>query len=705
LTSITFKNKPALLIIQRHFTAGGASNYTQLLIKHLREVYRVHVWVLGKADRACIDALGPDVAVQHWPLKHDAHRGHHRYWQFTPKLQDLQDKLMRQQGFDVVLGICLFPGSLAALLFNQVPAPLKYLFMLDEALLDFDEFSPQLQDLIQLSCAQSTALVSVSEDLIAATQQAIPTARRCPSLVLAPLLREDFLKEAQAIKNSPSAPMMARPWRLFTAARLVAGKNILRCLEIHLELKRRGISCVWQIAGEGPQRSILQKTIRAYGLDDEFILLGQREDMVNLFSQADVFVLLSESEGCPTVIIEAIACACPVVTTPVHGVKRYIEDGQNGYIVGFDKQEQVDRLHRLLDNQTELRAMKNKLRTQAPIHQNDLPLFMNELQSHISQTSKAKPRVLIAIPTFNQAHYLDEAISSALMQTYDELEVYVLDDCSTDHTSEQVKKWLSDPRCHYIRHSKNIGRCANYRYAVNQLPDSDWMMILDGDDYYTDARFIQDAIALATQRESIVFVQAGHTPYQQASASVGPATLPQINNDHQCVTGLAYIQHWFATGFFTHLGILFKRSVARTCDMYQANISSSDMESFLRLARCGSVILMKRSVGHWRQHDDNASRQLHPEEVAPNVQIFRCITNQWIAEGLAELSDFEPTLTRYQARTYAYLYQQAVRRSEHPNHPWDLVRSIWDVHPRLFTQRKIIKLIFKATWWYVSQKR
>lgn len=58
-------------------------------------------------------------------------------------------------------------------------------------------------------------------------------------------------------------------------------------------------------------------------LKDDIILLGRRSDIPKLMSACDVFVLSSDYEGLPTVLIEAMACQTQIVATDVSGVKRY----------------------------------------------------------------------------------------------------------------------------------------------------------------------------------------------------------------------------------------------------------------------------------------------------------------------------------------------------------------------------------------------
>lgn len=73
------------------------------------------------------------------------------------------------------------------------------------------------------------------------------------------------------------------------------------------------------------------------------------------------------------------------------------------------------------------------------------------------------PLVTIMIPTYNQSAFIVEAVESALMQDYENLEVIVLDDCSDDNTQKLLQAFNSDSRFYYHRNKKNIGRVKNYR--------------------------------------------------------------------------------------------------------------------------------------------------------------------------------------------------------------------------------------------------
>jgi glycosyltransferase involved in cell wall biosynthesis len=94
------------------------------------------------------------------------------------------------------------------------------------------------------------------------------------------------------------------------------------------------------IAGEGPLRPALEKKISAAGLQDQVELIGhvtERERLADLYRQAALFVSPSHAEGLPTVLLEAMACECPVIATSVGGSPDVITNGENGMLVSPGK--------------------------------------------------------------------------------------------------------------------------------------------------------------------------------------------------------------------------------------------------------------------------------------------------------------------------------------------------------------------------------
>lgn len=91
-----------------------------------------------------------------------------------------------------------------------------------------------------------------------------------------------------------------------------------------------------------------------------------------------------------------------------------------------------------------------------------------------------RPKVSIAIPTFNRVNYLKLAIESSLAQTYSNVEVVISDNASTDKTSEILAQY-SDSRLVMIRQAINVGMMANWNKCLEMATGKYFILLSDDD--------------------------------------------------------------------------------------------------------------------------------------------------------------------------------------------------------------------------------
>jgi alpha-1,3-rhamnosyltransferase len=127
---------------------------------------------------------------------------------------------------------------------------------------------------------------------------------------------------------------------------------------------------------------------------------------------------------------------------------------------------------------------------------------------------KNTPLVSVCIITYNSAEYIIEALESVKLQSYQNIEIIVADDCSSDNTVEICKKWFSENGDRFIRFEvvvppHNTGTSANYNRAVKSAR-GEWLKLLDGDDYLAE-NCIEDNLAYVSKNPEafVVFSQAG----------------------------------------------------------------------------------------------------------------------------------------------------------------------------------------------------
>ena len=88
------------------------------------------------------------------------------------------------------------------------------------------------------------------------------------------------------------------------------------------------------IAGEGPERESLQRLAKDLGIGEKISLVGFQANPYAFLSKADVFVLSSSYEGLPMVLLEALACGTPVISTDCKsGPREILDNGRCGLLV------------------------------------------------------------------------------------------------------------------------------------------------------------------------------------------------------------------------------------------------------------------------------------------------------------------------------------------------------------------------------------
>jgi colanic acid/amylovoran biosynthesis glycosyltransferase len=130
-------------------------------------------------------------------------------------------------------------------------------------------------------------------------------------------------------------------WRLVQACRLIPKKGLFTVLEALPAVVARWPRLKFTICGRGPIEAELANRIDAAGLSDHVTLAGwvSQEDLKAIYDEAHVFLHpselteISDQEGVPNSMLEAMACGLPVVATQHGGIPEAVSDGRDGYLV------------------------------------------------------------------------------------------------------------------------------------------------------------------------------------------------------------------------------------------------------------------------------------------------------------------------------------------------------------------------------------
>lgn len=116
-------------------------------------------------------------------------------------------------------------------------------------------------------------------------------------------------------------------------ARLAEPKEPLFLIQVSAQLLRDGYNHMLVIIGDGPKYIDCINLIKTLGIEGSVVLLGKRNDVIELLKEVDVFCLFSKWEGLPISIIEAMLCGLPIVANDVGGIPELIHHGETGYLL------------------------------------------------------------------------------------------------------------------------------------------------------------------------------------------------------------------------------------------------------------------------------------------------------------------------------------------------------------------------------------
>lgn len=207
------------------------------------------------------------------------------------------------------------------------------------------------------------------------------------------------------------------------------------------------------------------------------------------------------------------------------------------------------------------------------------------------------PLVSVVIPCYDQAHFLPEAILSALSQTYPEIEVVVVDDGSPDNIAEVVGRY---PTIVFVR-QENRG-VAEARNAGFRASRGDYLVFLDADDRLT-ANALESHLACFAQHPDAGFVVGDIDHISLDGSFAGSPRWPLLGeNQYQELLRVNHVANTIA--------VMFRRVVFECLEGFKPSCSpAEDYELLLRAARQFPSRHHRTVVAQYRRHAMSFSRQ------------------------------------------------------------------------------------------------
>ncbi|AVX30364.1 N-acetyl-alpha-D-glucosaminyl L-malate synthase BshA [Carboxydocella thermautotrophica] len=148
--------------------------------------------------------------------------------------------------------------------------------------------------------------------------------------------------------------------------RFARQKNHILLVNAYMMIKEKLNDTILVLVGDGPERAKIESYVKDKDLQKNVFFLGEISNVNSLYQIADVFVLSSDWEGFPLVLLEAMSAGLPIVSTNVGGISEIIEDKVTGFLVEpRDTYGLASKIIEILKNQQLAYKIKNNLEKRA----------------------------------------------------------------------------------------------------------------------------------------------------------------------------------------------------------------------------------------------------------------------------------------------------------------------------------------------------
>lgn len=355
---------PILIIASRASVAGGENYLLSVFREVNQERFHPIVWLPGDGPfHAALEAAGIESVIE--PVDYGWLKPPQTWYHFG---SGFSSRVRRLTAFIEERGIRLVHTNSNQILEGALASRLAGVPHLYLAHIDYQSNLPIYQR-VPLGAASFAKLMDrLSEGILAVSHHV--ASKLCPPLdpqrvtVVHNGIETSCFDEALAKRQGHLRQELGLSDDTFVitaAGRITEDKGFDILLEAAVTVIAKHPRAHFLVAGGADSTDHLAKLERyriELGLEGRVHFLGLRGDLPQILAESDIFLLTSRREGHPYVLLEAMACACPVVASRCGGVDETVSEGETGYIVEIgDVAATADRVSRLLTDTSLRQAM------------------------------------------------------------------------------------------------------------------------------------------------------------------------------------------------------------------------------------------------------------------------------------------------------------------------------------------------------------
>lgn len=227
------------------------------------------------------------------------------------------------------------------------------------------------------------------------------------------------------------------------------------------------------------------------------------------------------------------------------------------------------------------------------------------------------PEISVILPNYNHAPFLKQRIDSILHQTFQDFELIILDDCSTDNSREIIESYRNHPKVsHIIYNSINSGSTFMQWNKGFELAKGEYIWIAESDDY-ADITFLEKLTkAVAENKNTAIAYSTSYFVNEKGEITRdGLRSEPYLKAKakrklYKVYNGFDYIKKHLlkSCDIYNASSAIFKKSLVNSISKdYMTYKSCGDKFFWTELAALGKIIYFYENLNYFRQHNSKVT--------------------------------------------------------------------------------------------------
>lgn len=292
------------------------------------------------------------------------------------------------------------------------------------------------------------------------------------------------------------------------------------------------------------------------------------------------------------------------------------------------------------------------------------------------------PLVSVIIPNYNHARYLDQRLQTVLGQTYQNFEVIILDDKSTDNSLDVIAKYKDNPHVsQVVVNEQNSGSTFKQWDKGIHLAKGEVIWIAESDDY-CELNMLEELVKAYVKKERTVLA---YTTLKVVDDN-GQVIESEWKDKNQYYTGKQYIRRYLTLANFVRnaSGAIFSKEAAlRVNPQYKNYHGAGDYLFWVEICLLGNVAIVNQQLSYFRRHN--------------GVVTNKCDTNGVNFSEEKKILDYiykQIHISWLRQQGISYYHQSRILSIQHDSKKiFEDLKQIWDIKPKFSFIQKVVKKI------------